>query len=88
MTLINELKAVCDRLAPLGWRDLLKKVTHDSLDIEQATEAKLKAALLKPISDIDRTRPGFEDFDGAGRQGITPGKPSQSLLYHTAPPNV
>ena len=82
MTLINELKAVCDRLAPLGWRDLLKKVTHDSLDIEQATEAKLKAALLKPISDIDRTRPGFEDFDGAGRQGITPGKPSQSLLYH------
>ena len=88
MTLINELKAVCDRLAPLGWRDLLKKVTHNSLDIEQATEAKLKAALLKtPISDIDRTRPGFEDFDGAGRQGITQGKPySKSALSRARQP--
>ncbi len=82
MALIDELKVICDRLAPLGWRDLLKKVTHNSLDIKQTSAAKLKAALTKPIANVDRTLPGFEDFDGNGRQGITPGKPSQSLLYH------
>ena len=82
MALLDELKLICDRLAPLGWQDLLGKVTHDALDIKQTSAAKLKAALLKPITDIDRRHPGFEDFDPAGRQAITLGKPSQSLLYH------
>ena len=82
MALIDELQKICQRLAPLGWRDLLMKVTHNSLDIQQTSPAKLKAALTKPIANVDRTLPGFEDFDGNGRQGITPGRPSQSLLYH------
>ena len=45
MALIDDVKDVCDRLAPLGWRDLLKAVTNDALDIKQLTKAKLKEAL-------------------------------------------
>ena len=82
MTLINEIKAVCDRLAPLGWRDLLKKVTHDSLDIEQATEAKLKGGA--PEADR-RYRSDASGFRGLRRRRPArhhTGQALSSLLYH------
>src|SRR5436190_850454 len=41
MSLIDDVKAVCDRLAPLGWRDLLLAVTNHELDISAATPATL-----------------------------------------------
>ena len=37
MSLIADVKTVCDRLAPLGWRDLLLTVTDDALDISRDT---------------------------------------------------
>src|SRR5947209_10405975 len=82
MALIDDVKAICDRLAPLGWRGLLKKASGNKLDILQATPAALKAALVAPLQTIDRTLPGFEDFDKDAARGIMAGKPSQSLLYH------
>jgi hypothetical protein len=89
MALIDEVKAVCDRLAPLGWRDLLKAATTPALDIAQKTPQALQNALATPLSQIDRTLSGFEDFNAAGARGITPGDPSQSLLYHAlASPRV
>jgi hypothetical protein len=89
MALIDGVKAICDRLAPLGWNGLLKAVTASVLDIEQKTPQGLREALTLPLPQIDRTRPGFEDFDLAGTHGITAGRPSQSLLYHAlASPRV
>ena len=79
MALIDEVKAVCDRLAPLGWRDLLKFVTNNALDIEQKSAAGLKSVLTRQLSSINRILPGFEDFDQAGDRGISAGNPSQSL---------
>ena len=89
MSAIDDLKAACDRLAPLGWRDLLLAVTNNDLDIAQPTNAKLKAALTKPLVTIDRSKRGFEDFHRNGGQGITAGRPAESLLYHAlASPQV
>ena len=82
MPLIDDLKIVCDRLAPLGWRDLLLKVTGNSLDIQQPTPSALRSALLAPLPGIDRTVPGFTDFASGGKHGITPFSPATSLLYH------
>jgi hypothetical protein len=42
MALIDDVKAVCDRLVPLGWRDRLLIVTSNQLDIAQSTNSKLK----------------------------------------------
>jgi hypothetical protein len=89
MSLIEDLKIVCDRLAPLGWRDLLLAVTNNSLDISQPTTTKLKSALKTPVASIDRSKRGFEDFNRNGIQGIAPGSPSESLLFHAlASPQV
>jgi hypothetical protein len=82
MALIDDVKAICDRLTPLGWRDLLLKVTGQALDIRQGAAPALAAALSKPLGVVDRTFPGFTDFSQQGRQGIAPGLPGQSLLYH------
>ena len=82
MPLIDDLKNVCDRLSPLGWRDLLLKVTGNALDIHQPNPAALRAALLAPLAVVDRTVPGFTDFASGGKQGITPFSPATSLLYH------
>ena len=82
MALINEVKIICDRLAPLGWADLLKKVTRGALNIKQGSVAKLQTALTAQLASIDRTIPGFEDFNPAGDRGVVAGKPSESLLYH------
>ena len=82
MALIDEVKAICDRLAPLGWRDLILNVSDGGIDIVQATPAALRQALLKTLPKINRTLPGFEDFSSEGQRAITAGKPAQSLLYH------
>src|SRR5712672_3590219 len=82
MPLINQIKTICDRLAPLGWRDLLLAVTSNALDISQTTNAKLLTALTTTLASIDRTKRGFEDFNPNGTQAITGGQPARSLLYH------
>jgi hypothetical protein len=83
MTLIEEVKKICEILAPAGWKDLLLK---HGLDI---TAADLKKELDKELPAIDRTIPGFEDFALEGIRGIEPGNPSRSLLFHAlASPNV
>lgn len=89
MALIDDVKAVCDQLAPLGWRELLKRITAGQLDIQQPTTAALQTMLAKTLTVIDRTQPGFEDFAIDGKQAVTPGLPAKSLLYHAlACPNV
>ena len=89
MALIDQVRAICDRLAPLGWSGLLKSVSGGKLDIEQKTPQALQKALTAHLAHIDRNLPGFEDFDQDGETGITAEKPSQSLLYHAlASPQV
>ena len=89
MSLMDDVKKVCDRLAPLGWKDLLLTVTNNALDISQPTTAKLKKALGLPLATIDRTVSGFEDFHRTANQAITGGRPAHSLLYHAlASPDV
>lgn len=89
MSLLDDVKTVCDRMAPLGWRDLLRNVTNNALDISQPTNAKLKTALTAPLATINRSLRGFEDFHPNGSQAITAGRPAESLLYHAlASPQV
>ena len=84
--LIDGVGAACKRLAPLGWRQLLLEATGGELDI---TEADLRTELTKPLARIDRTYPGFGDFDAAGVRAISRGNPDRSLLYHAfASPGV
>ena len=83
MALLDEVRAVCGRLAPHGWADLL--AAH-GLDI---AAADLRAELARPLTGIDRDVPGFEDFAAEGRRGVQPGSPARSLLFHAlASPNV
>jgi hypothetical protein len=83
MTFTEEVKKICDRLAPYGWRDLL--LQHE-LDI---TARDLREELLRELPNINREIEGFEDFAAEGRRGIEPGNPAHSLLYHAlASPNV
>jgi hypothetical protein len=85
MPLIDQVKTICARLAPLGWRDLLLAVSGRQLDIASASPAALSASLLR----IDRRVPGFEDFALDGQRAIEAGQPSRSLLYHAfASPGV
>jgi hypothetical protein len=85
-SLIDQVTTVCERLASEGWRDLLLAVSHDELDI---AAADLSAMLSQPLSQIERTVPGFEDFALEGTRGIEPGSPARSLLFHAlASPNV
>lgn len=83
MALIDEVKRICDRLAPHRWRDLL--LLH-GLDI---TANNLKAELAKTLRNINRSIKGFEDFAAEGKRAIEPGSPARSLLFHAlASPNV
>ena len=84
-SLIVQLKALCRRLAPLGWQSMMLAVTGGALDI---TAPDLARELAKPVV-VDRTYPGFGDFALAGNRGIEPGRPDESLLYHAlAAPTV
>src|SRR5687768_5705215 len=81
--LIDEVRAICDRLAPHGWAALLQK---HGLDIRRPD---LGSELARPLSTINRMVPGFEAFAHEGARGIEPGDPNRSLLYHAlASPNV
>ncbi len=83
MRLVQEVEHVCRRLAPHGWAELF--AAH-GLDI---TKSDLGRELARPLRRIDRSLPGFTDFCAAGRRGIEPGSPAQSLLYHAlASPGV
>jgi hypothetical protein len=82
MARIDEIKSLCDRLAPLGWRALLRNVTGNKLDIAQSTPTALQRELTKNLGEIDRTLTGFEDFAEKGNKAIAPAQPSLSLLYH------
>jgi hypothetical protein len=82
MALIDDVKELCDRLAPLGWRDLLLSVTHDALDIRKRTPEALRQELTKDLLIVDRNTPGFEDFGTHGRRAAAPRRPALSLLYH------
>ncbi len=89
MALIDDVKAVCDRLAPLGWRNALLAITSGQLDIQKPNSAALKTELTKTLTAIDRTAVGFTDFSLNGSKAITAGSPANSLLYHAlASPNV
>lgn len=89
MALIDEVKKVYDRLAPLGWRKILLAVAGDQLDIQKPTAPALRAELTKTLSAIDRTAPGFTEFPLTGAKAIAAGSPAESLLYHAlASPNV
>jgi len=83
MSLIDEVKAICARLGPHGWKDLL--LLH-GLDI---TAVDLKAELLRELTTIRRDMDGFQDYAYEGKRGIEPGNPARSLLFHVlASPNV
>lgn len=81
MALIDDVKALCDRLAPRGWRELLRDVSDDQLDIA-VPKAQLEAMLTKPLGTIRRGRPGFQEFASNGMRAVEPGRPGLSLLYH------
>jgi hypothetical protein len=82
MALIDQVKLLCDRLAPLGWRAFLKAATNNSLDIQQTTPAALRQELKKNLASINRNIAGLEDFSLAGTRAVTAGQPSLSFLYH------
>lgn len=81
-TLLEQVSAACRRLAPAGWKDMLR--LH-GLDVEASS---LGEELARPLT-IDRRQPGFEDFASEGIRGIEPGIPARSLLFHAfASPEV
>jgi hypothetical protein len=82
MARIDEIKMLCDRLAPLGWRGLLQAATGNELDISRPTPEELIRELVKNLSVINRALPGFEDFAADGASAVTPAQPALSLLYH------
>ncbi|HAH49294.1 hypothetical protein [Gimesia sp.] len=82
MPIINDVKDICDRLEGRGWRDYFLDATGGELDIIQSSRPKLLAALTAPLSSINRTKPGLEDFHATADRAITGGSPSQSLFYH------
>jgi hypothetical protein len=83
MSLAEDLKKICKRLAPHGWHDLLLK---HGLDI---TVDNLEDELLRELPAIKRNVDGFSDFAAEGKRGIEPGNPARSLLFHAfASPNV
>ena len=82
MALIDQVRTVCERLVPLGWRPFLKAATSNSLDIHKTTTAALRTELTKNLPAINRTIPGLEDFANGGARAVTAAQPSLSVLYH------
>jgi hypothetical protein len=77
MSLIADVKALLDRLAPKGWAAVFSR---HGLDITVPVSA-LAAELAKPLT-IDTTAPGFEEMALDTVRAIEPGIPARSLLYH------
>jgi hypothetical protein len=81
MNLLETVRKICERLAPLGWARLLAR--HDlRLNTHTLQNSRRLAAELGRRIKIDRSVPGFEDFWPDGNRAIEPGRPSRSLLYH------
>jgi hypothetical protein len=76
MALIDDVRAVCQRLGPHGWAGLF--AAH-GLDINAPS---LELELARELPGIRRDLKGFEDFALEGKRGIEPGHPARSLLYH------
>lgn len=76
MAIIDDVKALLADYAPHGWETLFSNHGLNILADDLATE------LEKNLDNIDRRIPGFKEFALEGRQGVTPGIPAQSLLYH------
>lgn len=74
MSLIEQVRQICNRLAEHGWRDLF---LQHGLDI---AADDLKTELLKELPNINRQLKGFEDFALEGKRGIEPGQPARSLF--------
>ena len=56
MTLLEEVKQICNRLTSYGWRSLLSAHGLDILAND------LRSELLKELPTINRTIDGFQDF--------------------------
>jgi hypothetical protein len=83
MALRDEVKKICNRLAPHGWHKLL---LEHGLDI---TAVNLEDELLKELPNIKRNIDGFTDFAAEGKRGIEHGNPARSLLFHAlVSPNI
>ena len=83
MTLIDEVRAVCRRLAPQGWADLSRSTAW--ISPRRTSPKSLPESSQTSAVDF----PGFEDFAIEGRRAIEPGCPARSLLFHAlASPNV
>jgi hypothetical protein len=81
MDLLEIVRVICKRLAPLGWGRLLDR--HGlKLDFRTLHNSRRFAAELNRPLTVDRRVPGFEDFWPDGCRAIQPGRPSRSLLYH------
>ena len=80
MALIHDVKAICDRLAPLGWRELLRATTGNALDIDKPTASALQQELTKAIAIINRSVPRIRGLRLVREQrccgGATVAKPS------------
>src|SRR5690349_17386828 len=89
MALFDDVRAVIQRLAPRGWKDLM---AQHGLNLDAPNlAAELRRALVdgNRKSTINRALPGFEDFSLEGTAAIEPADPARSLLYHAlASPNV
>lgn len=83
MALKDEVFGICQQLGPLGWTDLLKRVTNNQLNLDQATADDLEQILLQPLTQVLPNVTGFGDVSRTEPRGISPGNPSGSLLYHT-----
>jgi len=82
-SLLSSVQEILARLANGGWDKVFQQ---HGLDV---FASDLQAELLRPLDNIDRNSPGFEDFAEAGIRAIEPGKPALSLLIHgLASPNV
>ena len=78
--------ALCRRLGPLGWRQLLLEATGGELDIAANDLAR---ELGKPLARIDRSFPASAILRSPATRAIEPGSPERSLLYHAlASPTV
>lgn len=74
--LLDDVRRVLKRLAPLGWAELLAR---HGLNLRAPNLAQ---ELARELTGIDRTVPGFEDFSLDGNRAIEPGRPGESLLLH------
>lgn len=82
-SLLEQSREVLNDLAECGWYEVFRQ---HGMDIRAED---LKSELLRPLSNINRQCPGFEDFAANGKRGIEPGNPALSLLFHgLASPHV